>query len=99
MDGYRPKCHPVMRSGQRYTVRTAPAGTCDAHWRVFYPTAIWTTPVSFVHTDVHDLHPNKKFQCCQVLFSLYQSNHAEARIYCCTKAMRKILNYTSQLLG
>lgn len=89
MDGSGPKCHPVMRSGQRYTVRTVPAGTCDAHWRIFYPTAIWTTPVSIVHAAIHDLHPKEKFQCCQLSFLLCQWNHAEARIYCCTLTKQK----------
>lgn len=68
MDSSSPKCHPIMSSGQRYTVRTVPAGTWDAHWLAFYPTAIWTTPVFFVSTAVHDLHPNKKFQYCEVSF-------------------------------
>lgn len=62
MDSSSPKCHPIMSSGQKYTVRTVPAGTWDAHWLAFYPTAIWTTPVFFVNTAVRDLHPNKKFQ-------------------------------------
>lgn len=63
-----PKCHPIMSSGQRCTVRTAPAGTWDAHWLAFYPTAIWTTPAFFVDTAVRHLHPNKKFQLCAVSF-------------------------------
>lgn len=60
MDSSSPKCHPIMSSGQRYTVRTVPAGTWDAHWLAFYPAAIWTTPVFFVKAALHDLHPNKK---------------------------------------
>lgn len=55
-----PKCHPVMSSGQRYTVRTVPAGTWDARWPAFYPKAIWTQPVFFVNTAVHNLHTNRK---------------------------------------
>lgn len=66
MDSSSPKCHPIMSSGQRYTVRTVPAGTWDAHWLAFYPTAIWTTPVFFENTAVHHLHPHQKFQCCGV---------------------------------
>lgn len=70
MDSSSPKCHPIMSSGQRYTVRTVPAGTWDAHWLAFYPTAIWTTPVFFVSAAVHDLHPNKKFRYRKVSFCL-----------------------------
>lgn len=41
-------------------VRIVPAGTWDAHWLVFYPTAIWTRPIFFVNTAAHDLHPPQK---------------------------------------
>lgn len=92
MGSSSPKCHPIMSSGQRYTVRTVPAGTWDAHWLAFYPTAIWTTPVFFVNTAVHDLHPNKKLvSIVKFHFPLAVEDNGLCLFYSAKRARAKII--------